>query len=430
LITSLDLSIEILLEADVKDLSTERDKLWASSAELQKLLSKANGASGQTNPVPSQVQRKPSNQPTNQPSPTITKTQSIYPRPAPIYPFSLVRRSNFPLLCLLTAIFPQKRLSSVSPPPSLLLLPPIKNADAMVSEKQSGTKRLKTAATAVRRMSLGTARLQSIEGLTLQEVQRAKNSFKVLDKSEDGYLTADELTDYFTSIGNIQSSKDVSALMLSIDSNSDGTVNFEEFLRIIIHLKSAHNDVSNLLKKRKQLHSIGTDSWIIHPHHPLQMVWEMTMTLLLLMLVVTMPLTIAFDPVQESMSGLNLAIDVFFLIDVVKNFFTGVVNDENVVILDNKIVRKQYLRGWFLAGATGSGGLVFSSSLPYPPALAYRSDLVGSDGYNCISRARRRCQLRFWASRAQCQDCEDLAVAANRQDYQAVAPRLADRAGV
>ena len=58
-----------------------------------------------------------------------------------------------------------------------------------------------------------------------------------------------------------------------------------------------------------------------------------------------MPLTLVWESLNEKFFGLNLLVDILFLIDIVKNFFTGIVDENDAVIVDQKIVTQNSTSG-------------------------------------------------------------------------------------
>ena len=61
-----------------------------------------------------------------------------------------------------------------------------------------------------------------------------------------------------------------------------------------------------------------------------------------------MPLTIGWEEINDSLFALNLTVDMIFLFDVVKNFCTGVIDENDAVIMDYRTVRRKYIMGYFL----------------------------------------------------------------------------------
>lgn len=72
------------------------------------------------------------------------------------------------------------------------------------------------------------------------------------------------------------------------------------------------------------------------------------MLVILMLNVILLPVAIAFfqDAVHPGWLTFNCISDFIFLVDIVLNFWTGVITDENTVILELKEIRKLYIRKW------------------------------------------------------------------------------------
>jgi len=66
----------------------------------------------------------------------------------------------------------------------------------------------------------------------------------------------------------------------------------------------------------------GTDRWMLHPKDPKHVMWDMWISGLLFITLVTLPLILAWPVVFDTLYGINLFIDLNFICDVVKNFCT------------------------------------------------------------------------------------------------------------
>ena len=60
-------------------------------------------------------------------------------------------------------------------------------------------------------------------------------------------------------------------------------------------------------------------------------IWDIVVTFVLLVTLVTMPLGLGFEEINDQMFEFNLAVDCIFLLDLLKSFFTGVVTDDGEV---------------------------------------------------------------------------------------------------
>ena len=70
------------------------------------------------------------------------------------------------------------------------------------------------------------------------------------------------------------------------------------------------------------------------------------MSALLALIFVMMPINF-FDGIAEDLSTFNIVVDCIFMVDCLKNFFTGYVDFEtNTVVVDHRKIVKSYLSGW------------------------------------------------------------------------------------
>lgn len=81
------------------------------------------------------------------------------------------------------------------------------------------------------------------------------------------------------------------------------------------------------------------------------------MLFLMMSNLVILPWCITFFEDQNTLPWImfNMASDTFFLTDLVLNFRTGILEDDNShIILDPQVIRRRYLRGWFLVDFVSS----------------------------------------------------------------------------
>lgn len=74
------------------------------------------------------------------------------------------------------------------------------------------------------------------------------------------------------------------------------------------------------------------------------------MLIVLMLNVILLPVAIAFfhDAIHAGWLTFNCISDFIFFVDIVLNFWTGVITSENTVILELKQVRKFYIRKWLI----------------------------------------------------------------------------------
>ena len=76
------------------------------------------------------------------------------------------------------------------------------------------------------------------------------------------------------------------------------------------------------------------------------------MVFILTLNVVLLPVSIAFfffeDQINPGWLFFNSVSDLAFIVDIVLNFWTGIITEDNTVILDLKVIRKTYAKKWLL----------------------------------------------------------------------------------
>ena len=109
-------------------------------------------------------------------------------------------------------------------------------------------------------------------------------------------------------------------------------------------------DADSLLWK-DDLGNLRPAWWIWHPLAWSRFCWDCLAALLILISTIETPFTIAFLSTTDLSIGhriFNYAIDGFMMLDVVSNFFTGFVDEDERVCMDQKLIAKRYVKGWFL----------------------------------------------------------------------------------
>uniref|UniRef100_A0A8C8RJW3 Cyclic nucleotide-binding domain-containing protein n=1 Tax=Pelusios castaneus TaxID=367368 RepID=A0A8C8RJW3_9SAUR len=99
--------------------------------------------------------------------------------------------------------------------------------------------------------------------------------------------------------------------------------------------------------------------WIIHPYSDFRFYWDLIMLLLMVGNLIILPVGITFFKDQNTPPWIvfNVLSDTFFLADLVLNFRTGIVVEDNTeIILDPQTIKMKYLKSWFLVD--------FISSIP------------------------------------------------------------------
>uniref|UniRef100_A0A8C2TT55 Hyperpolarization activated cyclic nucleotide gated potassium channel 3 n=1 Tax=Coturnix japonica TaxID=93934 RepID=A0A8C2TT55_COTJA len=109
--------------------------------------------------------------------------------------------------------------------------------------------------------------------------------------------------------------------------------------------------------ERQRVKSAG--SWIIHPYSDFRFYWDLIMLLLMVGNLIIIPVGITFFKDENTTPWIvfNVVSDTFFLADLVLNFRTGIVVEDNTeIILDPRTIKMKYLKSWFVVD--------FISSIP------------------------------------------------------------------
>ena len=151
-------------------------------------------------------------------------------------------------------------------------------------------------------------------------------------------------------------------------------------------LKLFGNKAAVLLEQRRQQQK---GKGVIHPFSTFRWYWDILLIFFISMHVILLPVSISFlsDDLSLHWLVLNGISDTIFLIDICLNFKTGIVdpNNQEEVILDSKIIRRKYLRGWFLIDLV--------SSLPFDYAYFIASSSSAQQTLIKASRALRILKL-------------------------------------
>ncbi|CAB4068491.1 HCN2 [Lepeophtheirus salmonis] len=106
-----------------------------------------------------------------------------------------------------------------------------------------------------------------------------------------------------------------------------------------------------LIQERVRQKAAG--HWIIHPCSSFRFYWDLCMLLLLVANLIILPVAISFfnDDLSTRWIAFNCLSDTIFLIDIVVNFRTGIMQQDNSeqVIIDPKEIAKHYIKNLVLS---------------------------------------------------------------------------------
>ncbi|XP_068599262.1 potassium/sodium hyperpolarization-activated cyclic nucleotide-gated channel 2 [Brachionichthys hirsutus] len=108
-------------------------------------------------------------------------------------------------------------------------------------------------------------------------------------------------------------------------------------------------------KEQERVKSAG--NWIIHPYSDFRFYWDFSMLMFMVGNLIIIPVGITFfkDETTTPWIIFNVVSDTFFLMDLVLNFRTGIVFEDNTeIILDPDKIKKKYLKTWFVVDFVSS----------------------------------------------------------------------------
>ena len=211
----------------------------------------------------------------------------------------------------------------------------------------------------------------------------AMRVFDTADKNKDGYLDRKEVKQALEELGEkddrfhfIKRPIEFAGSLVDLG-NKDGNdkINRKEFLKMVKSgaLSESTTTDDNTARKKKprpkaleqssrfasslflaprdknlKTPTIGNDKFLLHPKSLGEMVWGGLISLLIFIVMITMPLSFGWKEFGDSLLVYNTVIDAFFVLDVVKTFFTGSVGEDDSIIMDAEKIRKKYLRGFFV----------------------------------------------------------------------------------
>ncbi|KAG8190751.1 hypothetical protein JTE90_024881 [Oedothorax gibbosus] len=104
-----------------------------------------------------------------------------------------------------------------------------------------------------------------------------------------------------------------------------------------------------LMKERIRQKAAG--QLVIHPCSKFRLYWDLCMLFFLVANLIVLPVAISFfnDDLSTRWIAFNCLSDTVFLLDILVNFRTGIMNQDNSeqVILDPGLIARHYLRTWF-----------------------------------------------------------------------------------
>ncbi|KAJ8357739.1 hypothetical protein SKAU_G00205330 [Synaphobranchus kaupii] len=109
--------------------------------------------------------------------------------------------------------------------------------------------------------------------------------------------------------------------------------------------------------EREQERVKSAGNWIIHPYSDFRFYWDFTMLMFMVGNLIIIPVGITFFKEETTTPWIifNVVSDTFFLTDLVLNFRTGIVIEDNAdIVLDPERIKIKYLKTWFIVDFVSS----------------------------------------------------------------------------
>ena len=266
---------------------------------------------------------------------------------------------------------------------------------------------------------------------------RAREAFDRIDTNGDGQLDVDEIKLMFEQLAlDAGAAEDAALLTLGavremvdeFDDDGDGALGLDELCKLLAKYQAEHSSEAQLELRRRsssaraaaaaseakeafdddgsvgayadvhrqsqaramlansimktrtkrERRTIGQGGkYVVHPLSEFHQMWDVFMTFLISTTVVSVPLALGWTEINAKMTGLNIAVDLIFCVDIVKNFHTGYFNENDVVVMDPRQIRRMYVQHWFVVD--------LFSSFPYELVLK----LFGVDDGEEFSRSAK-----------------------------------------
>jgi hypothetical protein len=109
----------------------------------------------------------------------------------------------------------------------------------------------------------GLHRSKANASLSKEEMTAARNAFSALDTNTDGTLCPEELFSVLSCMGIVPSGNELHSLLKEFDVNGDGSIGFEEFIKMMVNIKA--RDSHRKTKRRRSPYRSQKES----PEEPL-----------------------------------------------------------------------------------------------------------------------------------------------------------------
>ena len=125
--------------------------------------------------------------------------------------------------------------------------------------------------------------------------------------------------------------------MAEVDTDGDGKIYIDEWINTMRKIMPDHDigGIKNLYnnrmlqlarnvllahQKKWENSVVGSDLWMIHPLSNFHAVWDLVVSLLILLTVLNIPLLIGWEAFNDDFFAMGLTVEFTFLLDVCKHF--------------------------------------------------------------------------------------------------------------
>ena len=118
----------------------------------------------------------------------------------------------------------------------------------------------------------------------------------------------------------------------------------------------------------------GASTPLIHPDNGILMKWNLAGIVFVLYEIFLTPYRMCFNaPAKGVFFGWEVIVNIFFILDLLANFFVAFRNAEAELVMDHGAIIKKYLRGWFMVD--------FPASIPVDWILMLLTKFVLTPSY-------------------------------------------------
>ena len=103
-----------------------------------------------------------------------------------------------------------------------------------------------------------------IEYLTEEQLIEYREAFQKFDKSNKGYIDAKELGEVLRALGQSPSDEEIKEMTLLVDKDRSGTIDFKEFLGLLVLLMQETDREDELIEAFKSLNDDGNGQLSTH----------------------------------------------------------------------------------------------------------------------------------------------------------------------